>query len=182
MITHPGDDEYKPAVQQAQITIPVRNEEGTPQQIMFEPVADVKRNVKSIQLHASSNSDLPVRFYVESGPAYMNGNRLIITPIPPKTSYPVKVTVAAWQYGRSLLPKVQTAEPVSIGHKIYNLFGVSYIALRDNKIRCASYRSTPYFIISLSPSYAGTSVIILQRELFLLGFFDTHQFHFENQS
>lgn len=111
-ITHPGDKEYKPAVQQAQITIPVRNTKGSSQQISFAKLPDVKRGVRSIPLQAVSNSGLPVGFYVESGPAYVDGTRLILTPIPPKATYPVKVTVIAWQYGRKSAPQVQTAEPV----------------------------------------------------------------------
>ena len=42
----------------------------------------------------------------------MDGNRLILTAIPPKTTYPVKVTVIAWQYGKNSDPKIKTAEPV----------------------------------------------------------------------
>ena len=49
---------------------------------------------------------------MESGPAYVDGNRLILTAIPPKTTYPVKVTVIAWQYGKNSDPKIKTAEPV----------------------------------------------------------------------
>ncbi len=42
----------------------------------------------------------------------MDGNRLILTAIPPKTTYPVKVTVIAWQYEKNSDPKIKTAEPV----------------------------------------------------------------------
>lgn len=111
-IHHPGDGEYKPAVQQAQLTIPIYNKEGEPQQIEFDALKDVNRNVKSVSLHAVSSSGLPVGFYVESGPAYVNGDRLVFTPIPERAAFPVKVTVVAWQYGRSSHPKIQTAKPV----------------------------------------------------------------------
>ncbi|MCS3161951.1 hypothetical protein NXX71_14925 [Bacteroides faecis] len=36
----------------------------------------------------------------------------MFTRIPPRTKFPVKITVVAWQYGRSTEPKVQTAEAV----------------------------------------------------------------------
>ena len=112
-VRHPGDKEYKPIVQQAQITIPVRNIDGAPQKVSFAALADVKRGIKSVTLQASSDSGLPVGFYVESGPARVEGNQLIFTPIPPRAVYPVKVTVVAWQYGRSGEPKIQTAEPIT---------------------------------------------------------------------
>ena len=111
-ITHPGDKEYKPAVQQAQITIPVKNREGQPQHIEFATLPDIKRGTKYVSLSAVSSCGLPVDFYVESGPAYVDGNRLILTAIPPKAAYPVKVTVIAWQYGKNSYPKIKTAEPV----------------------------------------------------------------------
>ena len=72
----------------------------------------IKRGTKYVSLSAVSSCGLPVDFYVESGPAYVDGNRLILTAIPPKTTYPVKVTVIAWQYGKNSDPKIKTAEPV----------------------------------------------------------------------
>jgi hypothetical protein len=33
-------------------------------------------------------------------------------PIPPRAKFPVKVTVIAWHYGRSIERLLQTAEPV----------------------------------------------------------------------
>jgi len=56
---------------------------------------------------------MPVYYYVQEGPAEIKENKLIFTPIPLRAKYPVKVTVVAWQYGRSTEPKIQTAEPVS---------------------------------------------------------------------
>ncbi len=40
----------------------------------------------------------------------IEGNQVVFTPIPPRSRFPVKVTVVAWQYG--VAGKVQTAEPV----------------------------------------------------------------------
>ncbi len=101
------------AVQQkAQMIIPVKNTEGQQQYIKFATLPDIKRGTKYVSLSAVSSCGLPVDFYVESGPAYVDGNRLILTAIPPKTTYPVKVTVIAWQYGKNSDPKIKTAEPV----------------------------------------------------------------------
>ena len=51
-------------------------------------------------------------YYVKQEPAEIKGNKLVFTRIPPRTKFPVKITVVAWQYGRSTEPKVQTAEAV----------------------------------------------------------------------
>ena len=48
--------------------------------------------------------------YVKEGPAELQDNRLVFTKIPPRSKFPVKVTVVAWQYG--IAGQVQTAEPV----------------------------------------------------------------------
>lgn len=110
VIFHPGDKTYKPAVQQGSITLPVRNKKGREQVISFAPLPNLKKGIKSISLKASSDSDLPVSYYIKEGPAYVKENQLILTPVPPRASYPVKITVVAWQYG--IPGKVQTAEPV----------------------------------------------------------------------
>lgn len=54
----------------------------------------------------------PVYFYIIEGPATVDGNILKFTKIPPRSKFPIIVTVVAWQWGRSAEPKVKTAEPV----------------------------------------------------------------------
>jgi hypothetical protein len=63
-------------------------------------------------LKATSSANMPVHYFVESGPAEIEGSTLKILPVPPGAKYPVKVAVVAWQWGRSVEPKVQTAEMV----------------------------------------------------------------------
>ena len=60
----------------------------------------------------------PVRFFVVVGPAVVQGDKLVLTKIPPRTKFPVSVTVAAWQWGRGTEPKVRTAEIVKQTFKI----------------------------------------------------------------
>jgi hypothetical protein len=55
---------------------------------------------------------MAVYYYVQQGPAEIKGDQLIFTGIPPKSKFPIQVTVVAWQYGRNIEPKVKTAEPV----------------------------------------------------------------------
>lgn len=110
--THPGDRKYKPAVQQASMIVPAKNMDGIEQQLIFSKIPDQKEGTKSIRMIASTNSGMPVQYYILGGPAVIQGNRIIFTKIPPRCKFPVKVTVVAWQYGRSLSPKIKTAEPV----------------------------------------------------------------------
>lgn len=121
-----GDAIYKSTVQQLNIRIPFPLKEGYPQQIKFAPLTDVEEGTRSLRLFASSDSGLEVYYYVKEGPAEIEGNQLRFTRIPPRTRYPVKVTVVAWQYGRSAFPRVQTAEPVERSFYIYKNKGLSY--------------------------------------------------------
>ena len=106
------DHKYRSAVQQVEIRIPYRNKEGIPQRIIFPKLSDVKASVKEISLKGTADSGLPVYYYVKEGPAEIKRDKLVLTKIPPRAKFPVKVTVVAWQYGRSGEPKVQTAEAV----------------------------------------------------------------------
>jgi len=110
--THLGDKIYKPMVQQAHMFIPAYNKQGITQHIIFPKIADQKEGVKSIQLAAVSDSGLPINYYIESGPAIINGDQLLLRKIPPKSKFPIKVTVVAWQWGRSIAPLYQSAEPI----------------------------------------------------------------------
>lgn len=106
------DDEYKSSVQQVEIRIPYRNKEGRPQRITFPSLEDISKSVKQVSLHAVSDAGLPVYYYVKEGPAEIKNGKLVITKIPPRAKFPLKVTVVAWQYGRSEELKVQSAEAV----------------------------------------------------------------------
>ena len=96
---------------------PYRNTEGKCQHILFPGLDDVKQGTETISLHATSDCGLPVYYYVKEGPAEIEGNKLVFTRIPPRSKFPLKVTVVAWQYG--LAGEVQTAEPVERSFFIY---------------------------------------------------------------
>jgi hypothetical protein len=110
--THPGDAQYKPAVQQAQLNVPLRVTQGAAQAITFPPIPDQKAGAGPITLGATSSAAVSVSYYVREGPAEVDGNRLTLTPIPPRARYPVKVTVVAWQYGHAAAPPLKSADPV----------------------------------------------------------------------
>ena len=118
LASHPGDKHYKGAVQQVNLRIPYRLTEGKRQHILFQGLEDVKAGSAPLPLKAVSDCGLPVYYYVKEGPARITANNTLeFTPIPPRSRFPVKVTVVAWQYG--LKGKVQTAEPVERSFYIY---------------------------------------------------------------
>ncbi len=111
---HPGDATYRRIIQQAQMSFPLTNKQGADQTITFPAIPDQTLGVPGILLRATSS--LPgskVHYYVLAGPAeVVNDEYLEITAIPPRAKLPIKVTVVAWQWGRSIDPKVKTAIPV----------------------------------------------------------------------
>jgi hypothetical protein len=109
---HPGDNEYRPAVQPGNMRIPAKLTEGKPQTITFNKMADIKQGTKALKLLATSTSGLPVDYYITAGPAYIENGEIRFTPIPPKSKFPVKVTIVAYQYGRTIAPLYQSAESV----------------------------------------------------------------------
>lgn len=117
---HIGDDLYKACVAPCGIIdFPLFNEKGEKQAISFPHIADITCDIASVELNARSDKGLPVRYYVQSGPAEIMGNHLKIIPIPPRAKFPLIVTVVAWQYGRAKEPYVQSAIPVTRTFKIF---------------------------------------------------------------
>lgn len=115
---HPGDATYVRAVQQAIVRFSLPLTTGASQTITFAQPADQILGVSSLPLTASTTgtttyAGAQVSFYVREGPAKVNGTSLEFTALPPRTKYPVKVTVVATQYGRSIAPLLQTATPVT---------------------------------------------------------------------
>jgi hypothetical protein len=103
-----GDDQYRTSVEPGQIII-TPNDKGAMQTITFDTLKNVRPKTKSISLKAIATSNLPVTFFVKAGPAFIKGNQLFFTTIPPSSKFPVKVTVVAYQWGRTQQPQIQTA-------------------------------------------------------------------------
>ena len=112
--THPGDAQFRRSVQQALLRIPLRHAEGAPQTIAFDAIPDQPASATSIPLRATSSAGARVHFYVREGPAYLADDEttLVLTPLPPRARRPIRITVVAWQWGRSLAPRLQSAAPV----------------------------------------------------------------------
>ena len=106
---NPGDAESSGAVQRAMMTLtPVTGRK--PQTIEFPQPQDVGSGTRAITLKAHSDGGREVRFYVREGPAEIEGNTLRFTPIPPRSRYPMTVTVVAWQWGGPVLDAAATVE------------------------------------------------------------------------
>ncbi len=123
IMTYPGDGKYKKMVQQAELRFPLTNTVGTPQEITFPQIPDqhASPSMPSIKLQATSSANLPVYYYVREGPAEVDdAGELTFTPIPPRSKFPIAVTVVAWQWGRTIDPRVQSAEPISQTFQITN--------------------------------------------------------------
>ncbi len=107
-VRHPGDDEYRPSIQPFGVGL-LSNKTGKPQAITFPEIPDQTAGTTQLELNAVSNAGLPVEYYVIMGPARVSGKTLTFTDIPPRSRFPIKVTIQAYQYGRSIEPAVQSA-------------------------------------------------------------------------
>lgn len=105
-----GDARYKGTVQELNMTVPYPLTAGRRQSILFPSLPDIQVGTECMKLNAVSDCGLNVSYYIKEGPAEISGDTIIFTDIPPRSRFPLKVTVVAWQYG--IQGKVQTAAPV----------------------------------------------------------------------
>lgn len=111
-LRHAGTQEIRDAVQPGYLSLKP-NTGGSAQSITFAEIPDQMMGTTSIHLTATADSGMPVQFFVVAGPAIVKSNFVTFTPIPPRTRLPLKVTITAWQWGRSVEPRVRTAAPVT---------------------------------------------------------------------
>jgi hypothetical protein len=131
---HPGNEEYRAAVQPARVIIPAAITNGNAQKISFPFKQVYNYKTRKIPLHASSSSGLPVSYYVVAGPAYVKGNNLILTTIPKWSSFPIKITVVAYQWGSLQPPFYQSAQPAIALYYIKNEIERKNHPIRDQII------------------------------------------------
>lgn len=112
MAYHPGNHEYSYTEQPFTVRFPKFNKKGKDQTINFKTIPNQKFDNGPIQLNASSDSGMEVRFCVIEGPAVLEEYQLRLTQAPKKAIFPIKVTVAAYQWGRHIKPLVKSAETV----------------------------------------------------------------------
>lgn len=110
---HPGDNQIRSCVQQAFMKVPP-NRTGQEQVLVFDAIPNQSvTRLQPISLRASSSAGLKTRFFVKEGPAEVKDGVLHFCDIPVKAKLPLKVTVVAWQWGRSGQKPIKTAVPVS---------------------------------------------------------------------
>jgi hypothetical protein len=112
MAVHPGGARHRRSVQAGLLSVPGTLTAGKRQSITFPAIADIPLSTPLVELKAASDSGLPVEYYVLSGPAEISGGTLRLTALPPRTRYPVNVTVVALQCGRTIEPLYQSAQPI----------------------------------------------------------------------
>ena len=112
MAFHPGDQEFCYHEQPAGIKYPLEMKEGSAQTIDFPQISDRKEGFNPFELKANASSGLPVDFCVIDGPVELRDGKLVQTEIPPRTKFPVSVTIAASQWGKGTDPKFKAAKTI----------------------------------------------------------------------
>jgi hypothetical protein len=85
---------------------------GREQAITFPPPANLKVGGEPAELKATSDSGLPVEYYVAYGPAVVKDGKLSVADLPARAVFPIEVKVVACQFGSGVAPQVKTAKPV----------------------------------------------------------------------
>ena len=106
-----GEDGYVYAQAPLRFWYP-RQERKAEQTLAFPPLHDMKVADKTQKLMATSSAGLPVDYLVVEGPAVIEGDTLVLTDIPPRTKFPIKIRVAATQPGTFAGTLYNTAQPI----------------------------------------------------------------------
>ncbi len=112
-----GDDQWRYA-EQVGIVRSLVLTEGQEQAITFPALPDVNAGdanalATPIELNATSDSKLPVEYYVAHGPATIEHGKLTLQELPRRARLPIEVKVVAYQFGRGVEPRVKPAPPVT---------------------------------------------------------------------
>jgi hypothetical protein len=108
-----GDDQYRHTEQVGMLPRGFSGlKSGKAQTISFPPIGNLKPDSPPVELRATSDSGLPVEYYVAVGPAIITDGKLKLTDIPARARFPIEIKVVAWQFGSGIEPLVQTAAPV----------------------------------------------------------------------
>ncbi len=104
-VTVAGTNNIRYSVQPLLVNIAL-NTAGTGQAITWGSIPNTIAGNHStpIGLSATSTSGAPVSFGVEYGPAMVENGQLVLTPIPPRSTYPIQIKLNAWQWGSSTAP------------------------------------------------------------------------------
>jgi hypothetical protein len=112
-----GDEQWRYAEQVGIVRSMVLTE-GQEQAITFPALPDMNAGdgnavPAAIELNATSDSSLPVEYYVAHGPATIENGRLMLHELPRRARLPIEIKVVAYQFGRGIEPRVKAATPVT---------------------------------------------------------------------
>lgn len=112
-----GDEQWRYAEQVGIVRSMVLTE-GQEQAITFPALPDMNAGdgnavPAAIELNATSDSSLPVEYYVAHGPATIEHGRLMLHELPRRARLPIEIKVVAYQFGRGIEPRVKAATPVT---------------------------------------------------------------------
>jgi hypothetical protein len=85
---------------------------GKEQTITFPTPDKIRVGDDPVMLHATSDSGLPVEYYIAYGPAIVSEGRLRAAELPVRAVYPIPVKIVAYQFGSGVEPLIKTAAPV----------------------------------------------------------------------
>ena len=109
----PGGKQWQPTVHPAHINIHIFNTAGKPQTLLFPAIPNQRTgHLAALTLGATASSGLPVEYFMVSGPARIKGTVLQFTRIPRRATFPMKVIVGAYQWGREIHPRIRSVGPV----------------------------------------------------------------------
>jgi len=114
MAYQPGDSEYRRTDRPGRPWLKTLNQDGKPQTIDFPHIENQKAGAKTLRLHARSDAGLPVQFYAVSGSVILSEDNttLELLPPPPRTKFPMRVVIGAYQWGHVTRDEIQSAGPV----------------------------------------------------------------------
>lgn len=115
IVRQAGNETYRTSVQVGRIDMPNINE-GIDNVITFPTIPEQRLNsLQPIKLEANSSAGVAVRYFVNSGPAYIKEGVLYMDKkkIPVRSKFPFPITVTAYHQGSSTPTAVKTARAVS---------------------------------------------------------------------
>lgn len=109
----PGDDQFRYTEQVGMMPRGFKGlTKGKEQTITFPNIGTLPVDGTSVALHATSDADLPIEYYVAYGPAIIENGKIRAAEIPARTRPPITAKVVAWQFGSARAPLVKGATPI----------------------------------------------------------------------
>lgn len=114
MALSPGNDEFRHTEQVGMAPRGYKGlRKGKPQGITFPALpATLPANADPLLLGATSDSGLPVQYYVAYGPAVIENNTLVLKDVPARAKMPIELKIVATQPGSGKNPVIQQAAKV----------------------------------------------------------------------